>query len=400
MSSSLPPADVLFLSTEPDGRREAPGRGGGAASVAALAGGAERRPPPAAAGSFAEARAQLERILQPMLQAAKPLPLLPAAAAAPAAAARRSVGAHAAIVAHRCAPLARALLDARARPGEPVPVAEAATCTWRADESRWHVVFGGAAPPSRIVVAALVAHLYGDVLLPALPAHRLPALAQLASALALPRLAALCGDAQVHARRAATGSLDGGLQAAAAGPRAAGDASLAALPEPSSFARDLAAACPRAGAPPPAFADVIVHTRSGSEVAAFPAHRAVLCRVAYFRAQLYGFTAAAGAAAPAVAAIILEDAEPAVFARLLEALYSGDLAQCMQSDSLLGTLALASRLCMTDVVQRLQDAVCDAAQPADAAVLADFAEVHSLPQLTRMAAGLAATAAAVAAADD
>jgi len=232
----------------------------------------------------------------------------------------------------------------------------------------------------------LVAYLYGDLLLQALPAHRLPALARLASTLALPRLAVLC---LARANEAAAGLFPG--LGAASGLRVGGSAVLAAPPPPpapSTFLQDMAAACPRAvGAPPPAFSDVAVLARSGGEVATFPAHRVILCRAAYFRAQLFGF-----AEVPA-SALTLEDAEPAVVAALLEALYSGDIAACAQPDRALAALALASRLCLTDVCQRLQDAVCDAAQPADAAVLAGFAEVHSLPQLARIAAGLAASAA-------
>jgi hypothetical protein len=428
-SAGVPAADVLFVCAA-------------AAAPAARPVAAPAQPALASGGSgsggFAEARAMLERAL-PALRKQPEAAVAAAAATAstgadagPAAAGpapRNSVGVHAAVVAPRCAELASALASARARPGAAVAVAAgAAACTWHADEARWHVVFcgggggggGGAPPPPRAVLAGLAAYLYGDVVpVAAVPAHRQPALAALAAALALPRLEALCAGGQARARADAAARAVAGL-AAASGPRAAASASASdAAPRPpaasaaaaSTFARDFAAACPAADSPPPplSFSDVLVRVRSGGagggDSAVYAAHRVILCRAAYFRAQLFAFPDArrprAGAGG-AVAEVELGDADPAVFGAVLAAMYSGDITApaggCARPDRALAALALASRLCLVDISRRLQDAVCDAAAPEDGPVLAEFAETHAIPQLACVARGLAATAAAAAAA--
>jgi hypothetical protein len=389
------------------------------------------------------------------------------------------IGVHAVMLAHRLPALAAALEASRAKSamvtlsaGRACPLI---TVCHIPDEGRWEVQLTGV---RRVVLAALAAFLYADVLV-AVPAHRLQKLKQLAEGLRLTRLSALC-DEQAHAydraadfhaevegarsrhsvrHRAASASSASSGELEAARPAAdllPGSDVDTGVPLDSTFIPDMRAACgltrkgadaaagSGAGAAPlavrgaPAHADLLVHVQASdfssgaatpvaeagvSGVAAapalvFPVHRLILCRSEYFRKLIQGDFAEARlgtagappmgcAASPAAGSgdgvgvlaaaggglptLRLEDVEPHAFASLVDYLYTGDLQPCMEDpERCMATLALAARFCMGDLATRLQDILAERVEAADAPLLLEFADTHSLPRLAKIARAMAA----------
>lgn len=259
----------------------------------------------------------------------------------------------------------------------------------------------------RAVMRAVVEHLYTDRM-PQVPAHRLVPLQRLANALSLTHLACECDRLRHLADRPATigwkwlhgrGDAAAGLVAAvrhasdagaAAATTAALDAATAAR-----FAEDM-----RASHATALFADVDMELVAPADGAASAAdgvactrvlrvHRFVLCQYEYFDRLINGWSAASRAdgAAPRVRIV---DVDHAAFAHVVDYMYTGDV-QALRADPTLclAVVAAAARFCVADLVVTGQNIVAGALTRDNASDVLEFAEMHGLTRLVRLARVLA-----------
>lgn len=279
----------------------------------------------------------------------------------------------------------------------------------------------------RVVLRALLAFLYSDAL-PHVPSHRVPALRALADALQLPRLSSWC-DRLMHAydREAAGEVAPAWHGQPPRQPRLAGNFAEDGTLEPptnwttppdSVFVRDMRAAW-RHGA----WADVVLHVTgpalpssvlttdgpaaadsaapaggagatAATRGAVFKLHKLVLCRYEFFRKLLHGqFSEAAavtsvagGAALPSVA---LADLDPDDFAAVVDYIYTGDVsALAADAETCMRVVAMASRLCVPDLVTSGQDIIAERMATEDARAAFEFAESFGLTRLQKYAKAL------------
>jgi alpha-tubulin suppressor-like RCC1 family protein len=289
----------------------------------------------------------------------------------------------------------------------------------------------------RTVLYALAAFLVADAL-PPVPSHRLPALRALGALLVLPRLVTLCeklahafdveepvaaprpalSPAAIRASAEMRRRLGGGEGGAAAHPgeddeeggggededEEEEEEDPDTTPADSTFVEDM-----RALLASGAGADLDLEVEPSSSAAATPAgttpvviiplHRLVLCRYDFFRRMLVGGFAEEGTGAGAGAGagtgsaprrrLLLRDVDLAALRDVLDFAYTGDLKGLGDdADRCMRALALASRLCLPDLLSRGQDLVMRKLAAADAAVAAEYAESFGLHRLLRFAKGL------------
>jgi BTB/POZ domain len=121
--------------------------------------------------------------------------------------------------------------------------------------------------------------------------------------------------------------------------------------------------------------------------AIFPCHRVILARVPYFRAVMRRTTNSSGFIPSK--SIFLDDADPQDVYTILEFVYTGTVNPL--GERLLPLLALASRLCMTRLMSRLQNIIATVAGHQDASTLLETADALRLPRLLRLAKALSNT---------
>lgn len=348
------------------------------------------------------------------------------------------VQSHALIMLSRCPLLGKAMQEAHrlaaVTPGNSksvVQVSGGAACTSitvactldRSSAPSWTVEFPGV---RRIVLHALATFLYADHI-PSIPSHRVLPLKHLAEALALPRLATLCDkllNPELYVTLTPAIGARSSAASAADADAVADDIDLA-TPEDSTFIQDMRqslaagtlsdldvvvsgpadAIISSSGDAAPSNASV---SGSGPATVSFRVHKLVLFRYDFFRRMMQGgFAEAVSGPAPAasisasgssddarpssVSVLHLSDIDVEALRGVLDYMYTGDVKPlASDADSCMRTLALASRLCIPDLVSQGQDIMAQRLGVEDAPTAADFAETFGLPRLLKYAKALLA----------
>lgn len=334
-----------------------------------------------------------------------------------------AIALHAAFVVSRCPLIGVAMLQTRqaadavcavdsSPPPAPVQLTvpntracASVTIAYSPATHKWAVRFEGA---KQVVLYALGAYLYSDVLVH-IPPHRVPQLRSLAQALQLNRLVALC-DAVMH-------EYDVEALGGMVTERATASGSL----RDSTFISDMRDVLRRGLLSDvlfnvPRITDASPGRERSSDAEArchpstrFAAHSAVLCRAEYFSKLLTGgFRESTSSLQPSAAdtcasgcgsdsgivatvsrcggPVDLLDMDATVFAAVLDYMYTGDLQPfTVDAELCMQTLAVASQLCIPDLIAKLQDVIMQRMSAEDAPVCMEFASTYGLHRLLKFA---------------